>query len=478
MNRISQVAHGLLLRFLGCILKTLADQTRLNQMKAKLLVVDDEANVRASLEGILSDEGYSVDSVSSGEECLQAANSKSYDVIFLDVWLPGMDGLETLKELTARKLGTFVIMISGHGNIETAVQATKLGAFDFIEKPLSLDKVILVLDHALAQRRLEEENRSLKELVRRDCIMIGTSIPMQALRKQIDYAAPTEGRVLIYGENGTGKELVARQLHLKSQRSGRPFVEVNCAAIPEDLIESELLGTVKGAYTGATESRIGKFQQADQGTLFLDEVGDMSLKTQAKVLRVLEEQRFHPVGSTDPIEVDVRVLAATNKNLEQKIEEGSFREDLFFRLNVIPFEVPPLRQRTEDIPLLTEHFMDMFCRRYGKPRKNLSDEALERLLSYAWPGNVRELKNTVERLVIMLPKTEVELFDLPLSILEGTCGAGTDHRSAWQRAREEFEREFILKSLAENEGNISRTATSIGMERSYLHRKLKAFNIK
>jgi two-component system nitrogen regulation response regulator NtrX len=427
--------------------------------------------------GVLADEGFTVDAVESGEECLNAANRRPYDAIFLDVWLPGKDGLEVLKELKSRNPNQYIIMISGHGSIETAVQATKLGAFDFIEKPLSLDKLMLVLEHALEHKRLEEENRNLKEIVRRESIMVGDSVPMRALRQQIAYAAPTEGRILIYGENGTGKELVARLLHLQSTRRLQPFVEVNCAAIPEDLIESELFGNAKGAFTGATESRKGKFELADHGTLFLDEVGDMSLKTQAKVLRVLEEQRFHPVGSNEALEVDVRVIAATNKNLEKRIEAGSFREDLFFRLNVIPFEVPPLRQRGEDVPVLIEYFMNYFCDRYGRQQKVISPEALQQLQKYHWPGNVRELKNVVERLVIMLPKQEVALIDLPLTVLSAV-GPSADHRSSWQFAREEFERDFILRSLLEHGGNVSRTAAAIGIERSYLHRKLKAYNIK
>ncbi len=446
-------------------------------MKARLLVVDDEENVRASIQGVLTDEGFSVDTVESGEACLKAADRRLYDAIFLDVWLPGKDGLDTLKELKSRNPNHYVIMISGHGSIETAVQATKLGAFDFIEKPLSLDQLMLVLEHALEHKRLEEENRNLKEIIRRESIMVGDSVPMRALRQQIAYAAPTEGRILIYGENGTGKELVARLLHLQSNRRLQPFVEVNCAAIPEDLIESELFGNAKGAFTGATESRKGKFELADQGTLFLDEVGDMSLKTQAKVLRVLEEQRFHAVGSNEALEVDVRVIAATNKNLEKRIEEGSFREDLFFRLNVIPFEVPPLRQRVEDISVLIEYFMNYFCDRYGRQQKTITSEALQQLQKYRWPGNVRELKNVVERLVIMLPKEEVSLYDLPLTILSAGSPSDDD-RSSWQLAREEFEREFILRSLLEHEGNVSRTAVAIGIERSYLHRKLKAYNIK
>lgn len=448
-------------------------------MKGRLLVVDDETNVRVSLEGILKDEGYSVETVATGEECLHALQRKVYDVVFLDIWLPGKDGLAVLEEMRIKGSSPSVIMISGHGSIETAVQATKLGAFDYVEKPLSLEKILLVLEHALKEKRLEEENRSLRDIFHRENAMIGSSVPMQALRQQIQYAAPTEGRILIYGENGTGKELVARHLHLRSARADKPFIEVNCAAIPDDLIESELFGSIKGAFTGATESRKGKFELADQGTLFLDEVGDMSLKTQAKVLRVLEEQRFHPVGSNEVVEVDVRVIAATNKNLEQKIEEGVFREDLFFRLNVIPFEVPPLRERKEDIPDLIDHFSEHFCRKYGKAPKKVSRAAMDKLQTYRWPGNVRELKNTVQRLIIMMPKDEILPLDLPISILKNNVNcSGEKGRPTWQKAREEFEREFILRSLIENDGNISRTAAAIGMERTHLHRKLKAYNIK
>ena len=447
--------------------------------KAKLLIVDDEKNVRFSLQGVLQDEGYAVDCAASGQQCLKLLQKKTYDAIFLDVWLPGKDGMDLLDEIRRQRPYQYVIMISGHGTIETAVRATKLGAFDFIEKPLSLEKVMIVLDHALKQKRLEEENRNLRDFIGQEMTMIGNSVPMRALRQQIEYAAPTEGRILIYGENGAGKELVARILHSSSGRDDQPFVEVNCAAIPEDLIESELFGTVKGAYTGATESRAGKFELADQGTLFLDEVGDMSLKTQSKVLRVLEEQRFYPVGSNQPTEVDVRVIAATNKNLEGEIEKGNFREDLFFRLNVIPFEVPPLRERKEDIPELVDYFMEQFCRRYGKPKKQIHASALKKLHSYHWPGNVREVKNTVEHLVIMVPGEEVVLFDLPSSILKQDGRAGPrGHQQNWQRAREQFEREFLVEKLIEHDGNISRTAVAIGMERTHLHRKLKAYQIR
>ena len=419
--------------------------------KAKALVVDDEKNVRLSLQGVLQDEAYEVEVAASGEECLKLLQRTVYDVVFLDVWLPGRDGIEVLREIKAMNPAQYVIMISGHGTIETAVQATKLGAFDFIEKPLSLEKVMLVLAHALKQKRLEDENRTLKDLVRQEIVMIGQSVPMKALRQQIEYAAPTEARILIYGENGTGKELVARLLHLNGLRRNQPFVEVNCAAIPDDLIESELFGSVKGAYTGASENRKGKFELADGGTLFLDEVGDMSVRTQAKVLRVLEEQRFHSVGSHQAIEVNVRVIAATNKKLEEEIERGTFREDLFFRLNVIPFEVPPLRERREDIQELLNHFMEYFCRRYGKRKKRMLPAAMEKLFSYGWPGNVREVKNTVERLVIMVPGEEVDVFDLPISTFrQESKSEGGTQAQGWHQAREEFERKFILEKLSQH----------------------------
>ena len=443
----------------------------------RLLIVDDEKNVRHSLEGVLRDEAYLVDCANSAEKAIHLVEKKAYDAIFLDIWLPGMDGIEALKKIRSRRPQQYVIMISGHGTIETAVQATKLGAFDFIEKPLSREKVILVLEHALRQKRLERENQSLKNLIHRETIMIGTSVPMQALRQQIDFAAPTEGRVLIYGENGTGKELVARLLHLNSRRRKGPFVEVNCAAIPDDLIESELFGNTKGAFTGATETRKGRFELADSGTLFLDEVADMSLKTQARVLRVLEEQRFYPVGSQQPTEVDTRVLAATNKDLEKEIETGLFREDLFFRLNVIPFEVPPLRQRRKDIPQLIDYFMEVFCPRYGKARKIVSPEVQEQLSPYHWPGNVRELRNMVERWTIMVPSNRIELSDLPQSILTGVSSSKQENQS-WKGARLNFEHSFLTQKLREHNGNISKTATEIGMGRSYLHRKLKAYGIK
>ncbi len=447
-------------------------------MKGRVLIVDDEVNVRRSLRGVLEDSDFDVHTTGTGEECIDLLEGTAVDVILLDVWLPGMDGLEVLEAIKAARPHQYVIMISGHGTIGAAVKATKLGAFDFIEKPLSAEKILLVLEHALKQQQLEAANQNLRNLLGRETVMIGTSVPMQALRQQIRFAAPTEARVLIYGENGTGKELVARLLHLGSNRRHQPFEDVNCAAIPEDLIESELFGCVKGAFTGATESRKGKLELAHEGTLFLDEVGDMSLKTQAKVLRVLDELRFHPIGSDAAVEVDVRVIAATNKNLEQEISQGRFREDLFFRLNVIPFEVPPLRERREDVGALGKYFLEHFCRGNGRPPKSLTPAVLQSLEDYRWPGNVRELKNVIERIVIMHPATEeVHVAHLPRVILEAESPVRRES-SSWQVARAEFEKDFLEAQLREHGGNISRTAAAIGMERTYLHRKLKAHSIK
>src|SRR4030081_3892186 len=361
-----------------------------------LLVVDDEPGIRESLSSILQDEGYEVDSVASAEEALDRASTGEFEVVLLDVWLPGIDGLEALSRLQASQRPPAVIMISGHGTIETAVRATKLGAFDFIEKPLSLEKVIVLVRNAVQQRRLEEENQRLRGELGYRYQVIGDSVPMKALRQQIAVTAPTNGRVLIYGESGTGKELVARALHAASLRSKGPFVEVNCAAIPEELIESELFGHVKGSFAGAGEDKIGKFKKANGGTLFLDEVGDMGLRTQSIVLRVLEAQRFEPVGSSQTLNVDVRVLAATNKNLELEITRGAFRQDLFYRLNVIPFFVPPLRDRKEDIPLFARYFLKDLAATYGRRPREITDDAIELLMRYSWPGNVRELRNVIE----------------------------------------------------------------------------------
>src|SRR5499426_1287361 len=377
-----------------------------------ILIVDDEPGVRSALSGVLRDEGYDVDAVDSGEACLDRLATQGYDVVVLDIWLPGMDGLATLARMRERQNDSQVVIISGHGNVESAVRAIKMGAFDFVEKPLSLEKTVLVVRNALRQRDLEAENRALRARVDRQQVMVGESFAMRQLREQVEVAAPTNGRVLIYGENGTGKELVARTVHALSRRRMGAFVEVNCAAIPEELIESELFGHVRGAFTGAVADRRGKFEVADGGTIFLDEIGDMSVKTQAKVLRVLQEQTVDAVGGKSSIKVDVRVLAATNKDLQSEIRAGRFREDLYFRLNVIPIFVPPLRDRQEDIPPLAEHFTAEFSREYGRRLKTFDAGARGALQQYPWPGNVRELRNVIERLMIMVPGDRISASDL------------------------------------------------------------------
>src|SRR5512145_2509199 len=446
-------------------------------MKSSVLIVDDEAGVRSALSGVLRDEGYAVDAVDSGEACLDRVVRTPYDVIVLDIWLPGMDGLATLARLRERRVDSPVVMISGHGNIESAVRAIKMGAFDFVEKPLSLDKTVLVIGNAVRQRRLEAENRALRAHADRRLSMIGESYVMLQLREQVAMAAPTNGRVLIYGENGTGKELVARSVHAFSRRRGGPFIEVNCAAIPEELIESELFGHIKGAFTGALADRRGKFELADGGTLFLDEIGDMSLKTQAKVVRPLEEQAFARVGGRDTIKVDVRVIAASNRDLTTLLG-GGFREDLFYRLNVIPIEVPPLRVRKEDIPLLIDHFIRVFCAENGKRLKTIPGEALAYFMTYDWPGNVRELRNMVERLVIMAPADVIEVDDLPAPLRPEEAVAGEEGRERSLRdARDNFERAYILAELRANDWNVTRTADRLGIERSHLYRKIRAYNI-
>src|SRR5215467_1986436 len=418
-----------------------------------ILIVDDEAGIRDSLAGILTDEGYAASSVESGEACLELLRKSAFDVVLLDIWLPGIDGMETLAKIREFENPPEVVMISGHGNIETAVRATKLGAYDFLEKPLSIEKTLIVVKNAIESQKLHRENVDLKKQLQAKSIIVGDSIPMKALRQQIGLMAPTNGRVLIYGESGTGKELVAHAIHSQSLRKDETFVEVNCAAIPEDLIESELFGHYKGSFPGAASDKEGKFQRAHGGTLFLDEVGDMSLKTQSKVLRTLEEQRFTPVGSDETITVDVRVIASTNKDLEEEISRGNFREDLFYRLNVIPFFVPPLRE--------------------------LTDDAIEVLMRYSWPGNVRELRNVIERIVIMNPTTT--RFDAkhlpPLVYRDGSRRAPRSEFSTLHQARDAYERDYILKKLDENHGNVTRAAEVLGLERSHLYRKMKALGI-
>ena len=457
-------------------------------MRESILVVDDEAGVRGSLAGILSDEGYEVDAAESGEAALQALEGRRYDLVLLDVWLPGIDGLETLARLRVVDAEVPVVVISGHGTIETAVKAVRAGAQDFVEKPLSLEKTLLAVRNALRTRRLEAENRALRAKVEHRWVMVGESAAIRELRQQVAQAAPSHGRVLIFGENGTGKELVARNIHLQSRRAAGPFVEVNCAAIPEDLIESELFGHSKGAFTGALQSRKGKFELADGGTLFLDEIGDMSLKTQAKVLRALQEQRIEPVGGSASVAVDVRVIAATNKRLEEEIRKGAFREDLFFRLNVIPFRVPPLRERPEDIPLLARHFMQELSAEYGRRPKELDPDVLEALQAQHWPGNVRELRNTIERLVIMTSGERLTPAHLPAPLLTApppvapavAPAAGPSAEGPFAsllEAREDFEKRYIWRKYEQCGRSMSRTAEALKVERSNLYKKMKAFGL-
>jgi two-component system nitrogen regulation response regulator NtrX len=444
-----------------------------------VLVVDDERDIRESLRGILEEEGYKVFLSPTAEDCLEQLKKRACDVVLLDIWLPGLDGLDALERIRQgqNEEPPEVVMISGHATIETAVRATKLGAFDFLEKPLSIDRTLIVIKNALDAHRLRRENAEFKKQIQAKSVIVGESIPMKALRQQISVMAPTNGRVLIYGESGTGKELVAHAIHANSLRKDNLFVEVNCAAIPEDWIESELFGHRRGALPGAAADKEGKFEKADGGTLFLDEVGDMSLKTQSKVLRTLDEQRFARVGDDELTQVDVRVIAATNKDLDDEISRGNFREDLFYRLNVIPFYVPPLRERKEDIPLLARHFLKEFSAAYSRRSREITEEAIEVLMRYAWPGNVRELRNVIERLVIMNPTVhKIERKHLPpLMHREGSrniSGFSTLHQ-----ARAAYERDYILKKLDENHGNVTRTAEVLGLERSHLYRKMKTLGI-
>lgn len=451
-------------------------------MGKAILIVDDEESICQTLGGILNDEGHEIVAAASGEEALRIVEEDPPSLVLLDIWLPGMDGIEVLKAIKAGYPRTQVIMMSGHGSIETAVKATKLGAFDFIEKPLSLEKVILVVNHAVEMIRLEEENLLLKQKVSHEYELTGKSGPIQDLKEMIGIVAPTNAWILVMGENGTGKELVARSIHRQSRRSHRSFIEVNCAAIPEDLIESELFGHEKGAFTGATAMKRGKFDLANEGTIFLDEVADMSLKAQAKVLRILQEKTFERVGGNKLISTDVRVLAATNKDLEREMEEGRFRQDLYYRLNVIPLRIPPLRDRKEDIPLLVDRFIRDSALKEGEPEKQVTDEALAILMNYSWPGNVRELKNIIERLMIMTPARVISKFDLfPLFEevkMEPPDSAADLNSDTFRAARQDFERQYIIRKLREFEGNISKTAEAIGLERSHLHKKIRSYGLE
>jgi len=460
-------------------------------MSASILIVDDEEAVRTSLRSILEDEGYEMAEAANGAEALKIYGTDPPDLMILDIWMPEMDGLETLRRVKEFAPTAQVMMMSGHGSIETAVKAVKLGAYDYIEKPLSLENVTLRVKHALEQYRLEQENRTLRTKVQQKFELVGQSPAMQRLRQLIETAGPTNSRVLIGGENGTGKELVARAIHMHSARADHPFVAVNCAAIPETLIESELFGHEKGSFTGATSMKRGQFEQADGGTLFLDEIGDMSLNTQSKVLRALQEQQFTRVGGTKLMKVDVRVLAASNKDLEKEIEKGRFREDLYYRLNVVPIIVPTLRERREDIPALVRHFMKVHADEQGLRIKEVSPDGMEVLQQYDWPGNIRELRNLTERLLIMVPGPVIEASQASMS-LQGRAGgsaAASSNQAAspalfaqaydsLRDARNAFEKEYIARKLREHHWNISRTAEDLKIERSHLHRKIKFLDVE
>jgi len=446
--------------------------------KRRILVIDDERSIRETLSEILTDEGYAVTAVESGEDGLRHFLEEAFDLVFLDVWLRDRDGLSLLEAADGRLSEVPVVMISGHANVETAVRAVRLGAYDFLEKPLSLERVVLTAQKAIERRDLLAEVVKFRGRRESESELLGESAPMRKLREEIARVASTDARVLITGENGTGKELVARHIHRLSERREAPLVEVNCAAIPEDLIESELFGHSRGSFTGASEDRRGKFEEADGATLFLDEVADMSAKTQAKVLRALQEGRFTRVGGSRAIASDARVLSATNKTLAEEIRRGAFREDLYFRLAVVPIHVPPLRERTDDIPLLAEHFLREASARFGRKPKSLSAAAVEALEAYRWPGNVRELKNLIERLMILSPSEEVQREDLPSEFREGELAETAVGQAPLRDARDDFERRYILAALKKNRGNVSRTAEALDLERSNLYRKLKAYGIE
>jgi two-component system nitrogen regulation response regulator NtrX len=468
-------------------------------MSRTILIIDDEASIRQTLAGALNDEGYRTLLAPNAAQGIELARKQNPDVILLDIWMPEIDGLTALNEMKQQGSEIPVIIMSGHGNIETAVKATKLGAFDFVEKPIELDRILVLIRNALSARDLAEENQALRKQLATRRPLIAESPSMKHIQDMVKRVAPTSGSVLITGENGTGKEVIAQTLHALSNRFKKPFIEVNCAAIPEELIESELFGHEKGAFTGATQLRRGRFDLADQGTLFLDEIGDMSLKTQAKILRILQEQKFERVGGSETHSVDVRIIAATNKDLKQEITKGTFREDLYFRLNVVRLHIPPLRDRKEDIASLIHYFLKEFASVHQKPAREVSEEGQKLLEKYSWPGNVRELRNLIERFVILqgtddektpIPADEIKMhlgdtaFSSGSSKGDGKFNEATPGVIAMSTgqslkdAKSDFEREYIIQALKDNDWNISKTAQVLGIERSYLHRRIKSFGIE
>lgn len=448
-------------------------------LPVKIMIIDDEKPICDVLSASLRDDGHRVETARDGETGLAGLKEFQPDIVLLDIWMPGKyDGLQVLEQAKSMHPETQFIIMSGHGTIETAVKAVKNGAWDFIEKPLSMDKISIVIQNILSFKREQGEKKALLNRLRKNLALIGEGPLMVSLKQMIARVAPSDAWVLVTGENGTGKELVAQNIHYLSHRAGHPFIEVNCAAIPRDLIESELFGYEKGSFTGADRAKKGKFDYANGGTLFLDEVGDMSMEAQAKILRILQERHFVRVGGNESVDVNVRVIAATNKNLEEEIRAGRFREDLYYRLNVIPFRVPPLRQRVEDIPILADYFGDQFINQGGYRRKVFSEKAIELMKAHNWPGNVRELRNFVERVYILTPGDFVDVHDLKFAGLNEQSEGVGEGLMTFREARARFEKEFLVQKITENNGNISKTAELIGLERSYLHRKIKAYGIE
>ena len=448
-------------------------------IKDKILVIDDEAGIRSSLRGILEDEGFAVTTTDTGETGLEILKNENFDLVLLDIWLPQMSGLDVLEKIKTSEDNSQVVMISGHGSITTAVKATKLGAFDFLEKPLSLEKVVLTIKNALRQKKLEEENIQLRERVKGQYHLIGESPSIQKLKNEIELAAPTNGRVLIYGETGTGKELVARLIHQQSPRRHKRFIQINSAAIPDDLIEGELFGFARRKRDKSEQGKKGKILLADGGSLFLDEIGEMSLKTQAKLVRYIEEQRFEPLGSTESVTSDVRLIASTHKNLRERIAASKFREDLFFKLNIIPMAIPPLQERKEDIPLLIDYFLKYFAKEYGKKQKTMDEEAMKAFINYSWPGNVSELINVIERFVIMVQERKIRSTHLSLLVepIETQFFSTVDESQSLGQAKEQFEKEYIHKALLKYQWDIPKAASELKLDNKALEKKIKGLGI-
>jgi len=445
---------------------------------AKILITDDEVNILKTLSAILQDEGHIVYPAQNGNDSLNFLKKNYVDIVFLDVWLPDIDGIDVLERIKQSYPDTAVIMISGHGSIDIAVKSTKMGAFDFLEKPPSMERILTSLNNALEQMRLKKENIRLRERALQEDEMIGDSEKLNDIMHTVNTSSMTNARVFITGDNGTGKELVAKAIYRNSKRSDKPFIKINCAAIPDELIESELFGHERGSFTGAISRRLGKFELANGGTIFLDEICDMSTSVQAKVLRVLQEQQFERVGSNETITVDVRVISATNIDVKKAISEGKFREDLYYRLNVIPIYVPPLIERKEDIPLLTEYFLKKFSEEHGLGTKLITEKGMRALMKYKWPGNVRELRNIIERLCIMVQKEEIDYNDITEHIKSYDYEDVIFREiSTLKAAREKFEKEYISRAIKKNDLNITLTAKDLGVERTNLHRKIKQYNI-